>query len=128
MFEKYKTIVVFLQQYVLLTSFISSTYLPIKLWFFVDGVNESLLSCIAIELLLSQAYCLDTFPAPWNPKSADFLSFFLEFLSFFLSFWVFSWVYRFLHNICHHHQQMKTRKVAHVPPKQVEIASVSDDE
>ena len=25
-----------------------------------------------IHVRLRQAYCLDTFPAPWNPKSADF--------------------------------------------------------
>ena len=29
--------------------------------------------------LLWQAFCLDAFPAPWNPKSADFFSFYLEY-------------------------------------------------
>ena len=35
---------------------------------------------------LKQAFCLDAFTAPWNPKSADFSGFCLEF-------WVFSWVF-----------------------------------
>ena len=36
-------------------------------------------------MAIKQAFCLDAFPAPWNPKSADFFSFYLERL-------VFSWV------------------------------------
>ena len=42
--------------------------------------------------VLMTGFFLDAFPAPWNPKSADFSSFHLEFWVFSLSFEFFSWV------------------------------------